>query len=127
MADAGTRGPEVKAVAAGHGAEEVVRFLVVVVRESDVLTGAGVRGDEVVTDHRGGERDSLFAGDHELQDRHRAADIMGACAVRTEFGVRGAALIFLHRFRIIEVGEEDLSESVSGRFSFVRTAASFFG
>ena len=108
MADAGTRGPEVKAVAAGHGAQEVVRFLVVVVSEGDVLTGAGVRGHEVIADHSGREGDLLLAGDHELENGHRAANVVGAGAVRTEFGVRRAALIFLHRFRIVEVGVEDL-------------------
>ena len=87
MADAGTRGPEVEAVAAGHGAQEVVRFLVVVVSEGDVLTGAGVRGHEVIADHSGREGDLLLAGDHELQNGHRAADVVGAGAVRTEFGV----------------------------------------
>ena len=108
MADAGAGGPEVKAVAAGDVAQELVRFDVALFGDLEVGNGADVGLNEVVADERCGQCDAFLARGEELNDGHRAADVMRAGAVRAKFDVVDSALEFTQAFRMVEVREEDL-------------------
>ena len=108
VADAGARGPEVKAVAARNRAQERVRFPVTLVGNLQVRNGAAVSLHEMVAHHGRGKRNAFFLRGQKLNDRHRAADVVRARAVRTQFNVVLAAGKVLHRILMVKVRVDDL-------------------
>ena len=71
MADARAGRPEVKAVAAGHVAQEAVGFNVVAVGNLEILANAGLSRHEVVGNQSCGQCDAFLAGGEELQEGRR--------------------------------------------------------
>ena len=107
VANARARRPEVKAVALGSAGEEIVRFVVRLIGNLQVRNRTRVGHHQVVTDDRSGQRNAVLARRKELNNGHRAANVVRACTIRAEFDVVSASLIFAHFFGMIEMRVED--------------------
>ena len=114
VADAGAGGPEVKAVAAAHVPQERVGFVVVFIGHLEVGDGAGVCLHQVVADEGRGKGDPFLFRGEELNDRHRAADVVSTGAVRFQFDVVRTALEVPKVCGMIKVREHDLFSEGQG-------------